>query len=86
MEYPHWLMVARAVLVAFGFVSFNTAEKWSQDVSEDIAHELRRAVIYKCGESPASSLSNPAAAGKGIAETPRSPAICGAEPCHLHLG
>jgi hypothetical protein len=42
MEYPHWLMVAGAVLVAFGFVSFNTAEKWSQDVSEDIAHELRR--------------------------------------------
>jgi hypothetical protein len=23
-------------------VSFNTAEKWSQDISEDIAHELRR--------------------------------------------
>jgi hypothetical protein len=23
-------------------VSFNTAEKWSQDVSEDVAHELRR--------------------------------------------
>ena len=23
-------------------VAFNTAERWSQDVSEDIAHELRR--------------------------------------------
>jgi len=23
-------------------VAFNTAEKWSQDVSEDVAHELRR--------------------------------------------
>ena len=23
-------------------IAFNTAERWSQDVSEDVAHELRR--------------------------------------------
>jgi hypothetical protein len=27
-------------------VSFNTAEKWSQDVSADVAEELRRPVTY----------------------------------------
>jgi len=27
---------------AVRIVAFNTAERWSQDVSEDIAHELRR--------------------------------------------
>ena len=26
----------------FRIVAFNTAERWSEDVSEDIAHELRR--------------------------------------------
>jgi hypothetical protein len=27
-------------------IAFNTAEKWSQDVSEDVAHELR----HRCGK------------------------------------
>src|ERR1700694_259960 len=29
-------------------VAFNTAEKWSQDVSADVAHELRCAAISNC--------------------------------------
>src|SRR5260370_37462532 len=36
------------------------------------AYQSGVSVVVTC------SLSNPAAAGKGIAETPRSPAICGA--------
>ena len=30
-------------------VAFNTAKKWSQDVSSDVAHELRGAAICSCG-------------------------------------
>ena len=28
-------------------VAFNTAERWSEDVSEDVAHELAGAAIYR---------------------------------------
>ena len=31
-----------STLTRIRVVSFNTAEKWSQDVSGDVAHELRR--------------------------------------------
>src|SRR6185436_8923437 len=33
-------------------VAFNTAERWSEDVSEDVAHELRRRCIYRCASFP----------------------------------
>src|SRR3954463_3047801 len=33
-------------------VAFNTAERWSQDVSEDIAHELRRRCACNCATCP----------------------------------
>jgi hypothetical protein len=29
-------------------VAFNTAERWSEDVSKDIAYELGGAAIYRC--------------------------------------
>ena len=34
MEYPHWLMIAGAVLVAFGFVGF----AFSQNKNESREH------------------------------------------------
>jgi hypothetical protein len=33
-------------------VSFNTAENWSQDVSEDVAHELRRCCNLQMRDVP----------------------------------
>jgi hypothetical protein len=33
-------------------VSFNTAEKWSQDVSADVAHELRRRCDLQARDVP----------------------------------
>ena len=35
-------------------VSFNTAEKWSQDVSADVAHELRRRCDLQLRDVPSS--------------------------------
>lgn len=35
-------------------IAFNTAERWSQDVSEDIAHELRRRCELQLRDVPAS--------------------------------
>ena len=35
-------------------VSFNTAEKWSQDVSADVAHELRRRCDVQMRDMPSS--------------------------------
>ena len=35
-------------------ISFNTAEGWSRDVSEDVAHELRRRAVEQDRELPAS--------------------------------
>lgn len=34
-------------------IAFNTAERWSRDVSEDIAHELRRRCDLQLAELPA---------------------------------
>ena len=34
-------------------VAFNTAERWSEDVSEDVAHELRRRCDLQMRELPA---------------------------------
>ena len=33
-------------------VAFNTAERWSEDVSEDVAHELRRRCNLKTRDLP----------------------------------
>jgi hypothetical protein len=33
-------------------VAFNTAERWSEDVSEDVAHELRRRCDLQMRELP----------------------------------
>ena len=33
-------------------VSFNTAERWSQDVSEDVAHEIRRRCDLQASDVP----------------------------------
>jgi hypothetical protein len=35
-------------------VAFNTAERWSEDVSEDVAHELRRRCDLQMRDLPAS--------------------------------
>ena len=35
-------------------VAFNTEERWSEDVSEDVAHELRRRCDLQMRELPAS--------------------------------
>jgi hypothetical protein len=35
-------------------IAFNTAERWSQDVSEDVAHELRRRCDLQMRDVPAS--------------------------------
>ena len=35
-------------------VAFNTAERWSQDVSEDVAHELRRRCDLQLTDVPSS--------------------------------
>ena len=35
-------------------VSFNTAEGWSRDVSEDVAHELRRRCAEQARDLPSS--------------------------------
>ena len=35
-------------------ITFNTAEGWSRDVSEDVAHELRRRAVEQDRELPAS--------------------------------
>ena len=35
-------------------IAFNTAERWSQDVSEDVAHELRRRCDLQMCDVPAS--------------------------------
>ena len=35
-------------------IAFNTAERWSQDVSEDVAHELRRRCYLQMCDVPAS--------------------------------
>jgi len=35
-------------------IAFNTAERWAQDVSEDIAHELRRRCDLQLRDVPAS--------------------------------
>ena len=35
-----------------GVVAFNTAEKWSQDVSADVAHELRRRCDLQLRDGP----------------------------------
>ena len=32
-------------------IPFNTAERWSEDVSEDVAHELRRRCDPKASDS-----------------------------------
>jgi hypothetical protein len=37
-------------------VAFNTAERWSEDVSEDVARELRRRCDLQMRELPASLL------------------------------
>ena len=37
-------------------VAFNTAERWSEDVSEDVAHELRRRCDLQMRELPPRSL------------------------------
>ena len=34
-------------------VAFNTAERWSCDVSEEIADELGRRIVLECRETPA---------------------------------
>lgn len=34
-------------------IAFNTAERWSQDVSEDVAHELRRRCDLQMRDVPA---------------------------------
>jgi hypothetical protein len=33
-------------------IAFNTAERWSQDVSEDVAHELRRRCDLQMSDPP----------------------------------
>jgi hypothetical protein len=35
-------------------IAFNTAERWSQDVSEDVAHELRRRCDLQLRDVPSS--------------------------------
>src|SRR5258705_11796539 len=35
-------------------IAFNTVEGWSRDVSEDIAHELRRRCAYQVRDLPSS--------------------------------
>ena len=35
-------------------IAFNTSERWSQDVSEDVAHELRRRCDLQMRDVPAS--------------------------------
>jgi hypothetical protein len=40
----------------FRVVAFNTAERWSEDVSEDVARELRRRCDLQMRELPASLL------------------------------
>jgi hypothetical protein len=40
----------------FRVVAFNTAERWSEDVSEDVARELRRRCVLQMRELPASLL------------------------------
>ena len=35
-------------------VAFNTAEKWSQDVSADVAHELRQRCVLQMRDMPSS--------------------------------
>ena len=37
-------------------IAFNTAERWSEDVSEDVARELRRRCDLQMRELPASDL------------------------------
>ena len=46
-EYADWEAIIVGLLECqfsnpIRFIAFNTAERWSEDVSEDIAHELRR--------------------------------------------
>ncbi len=38
----------------FRVIAFNTAERWSEDVSEDVARELRRRCDLQMRELPAS--------------------------------
>ena len=33
-------------------VSFNTADRWSEDVSEDVAHEIRRRCNLQAADVP----------------------------------
>ena len=35
-------------------IAFNTAERWSEDVSEDVAHELRRRCDFQMCDLPSS--------------------------------
>ena len=39
-------------------VAFNTAERWSEDVSEDVAHELRKRCDLQVRALPSSSIQD----------------------------